>query len=128
MDNTLRLINDGDSILFISYNEFIHKIIKSLNKQKNNLTVYLILEEVENIKEEILTTKNTNNLLIVITSLGSMQMIIPKVDKVFSGCQTVYLNSSVLANSGTSICGIICSKLRKPFYLICSIFQFVAIT
>lgn len=32
MENTLKLIKDGESVLFISYNEFIYKIIKALNK------------------------------------------------------------------------------------------------
>lgn len=47
MDNTLKMIKDNETILFVSYNEFIHKIIKAINREKNNITIYLLNNEID---------------------------------------------------------------------------------
>jgi beta-mannanase len=49
MENTLKMIKDNETILFVSYNEFVHKIIKAINKEKNNVTVYLLANEIDSI-------------------------------------------------------------------------------
>lgn len=62
MENTLRLINDGESILFVSYNEFVHQIIKSINKAKNNVVIFLLISEIDFISKEKFRSKHISNI------------------------------------------------------------------
>eukprot|EP00163_Fabomonas_tropica_P024218 TRINITY_DN4186_c0_g1_i10.p1 TRINITY_DN4186_c0_g1~~TRINITY_DN4186_c0_g1_i10.p1 ORF type:complete len:565 (+),score=129.35 TRINITY_DN4186_c0_g1_i10:1045-2739(+) len=117
-------ISNGDVILTYSYDAVIESVIRKALEQNKEFTVIIVDTRPRFGGRGLLQKLDKLGVTCVYILMPAISHVMPRVGKVFVGCDALVANGSIKARAGTALVAMTAQAARVPVLVCCETFKF----